>query len=70
MIPPRHRSVVLSLYTTINYVLYMIVCGIVGLGATLGSWRFSIIILGILMFMLCLWAFFFVRRRCTIINAD
>lgn len=70
MIPPRHRSVVLSLYTTINYVLYMIVCGIVGLGATLGSWRFSIIILGILMFMLCSWAFFFVRRRCTIINAD
>lgn len=64
MIPPRHRSVVLSFYTTINYILYMIVCGIVGLGATLGSWRYSIFILGGLMLALGVWAIVFMRGRC------
>ncbi len=64
MIPGRYRSVVLSLYTTFSYVLYMIVCGIVGLGATLGSWRYSIIILGGMMLVLCGWATFVMRDRC------
>lgn len=64
MIPPRHRSVVLSFYTTINYILFMIVCGIIGLGATLGSWRYSIFILGGLMLVLCGWAIVFMRGRC------
>ena len=66
MIPVRHRSVMLSLYTTINYVMYMVVCGIVGFGSTLGSWRFSIMILGGLMLVVCMWALLFLRRRCTI----
>ncbi|MBQ8294014.1 MAG: MFS transporter [Alphaproteobacteria bacterium] len=65
MVPARHRSVVLSLYTTINYLLYMLVCGIVGLGATLGSWRYSIFILGGLMLGLCAWAIVSLRGRCT-----
>ena len=64
MIPLGHRSVVLSLYTTLMYIVYMIVCGIIGLGATLGSWRYSIIILGIMMAVLCVWAMVHVRNRC------
>ena len=68
IIPTPYRSVVLSLYTTVNYVLYMIVCGIVGLGATLGSWRFSIIILGGLMLCLCVWAILFLRRHCSVLT--
>lgn len=64
IIPTRHRSVILSLYTSISYILYMIVCGIVGLGATLGSWRYSIFILGGLMFVLGIWAIVFMRPRC------
>ncbi len=64
MIPLGHRSVVLSLYTTLMYIVYMIVCGIIGLGATLGSWRYSIIILGIMMAVLCVWAMVRVRNRC------
>ena len=62
----RYRSVVLSLYTTINYVLYMLVCGIVGLGASLGSWRYSIFILGGLMIGLGLYAKIFVRNTCRV----
>lgn len=64
MIPLGHRSVVLSLYTTLMYIVYMIVCGIIGLGATLGSWRYSIIILGIMMVVLYVWAMVHVRNRC------
>lgn len=66
MIPLGHRSVVLSLYTTLTYIVYMLVCGIIGLGANLGSWRYSIAILGIMEFILCLWALFSIRRRCTL----
>ena len=64
LIPPRYRSIALSFYTTINYVIYMVVCGIVGLGATLGSWRYSIFILGGLMIALGMWAMLFLRGRC------
>ena len=64
LIPTRHRSVILSLYTTLTYLVYIAVCGIIGLGAQLGSWRYSIAILGVLMLMLCAWSVVYVRRRC------
>lgn len=66
MIPTRHRSTVLSLYTTLTYLVYMVVCGIIGLGASLGSWRFSIIILGMMLILLMVWASVFVRRKCVL----
>lgn len=66
MISSRHRSVVLSLYTTVNYSVYIAVCGVVGLGSLLGSWRFSVVILGAMMMMLCLWGFLVVNDKCKI----
>lgn len=70
MLPVAYRSIVLSVYTTINYLIYIGVCGVVGLGSTLGSWRFSIIILGVLMLILMAGAFLFVRPRCKIRAGD
>ena len=64
MVPTSSRSVVLSLYTTLMYLVYMAVCGIIGLGSLLGSWRYSILILGALTLCVCSWAMLFVRRRC------
>ena len=65
LIPSRHRSVVLSFYTTITHVVYMAVCGIIGLGGSLGSWRFSFMILGAMMLLLCAWSvYLYSRRRC------
>ncbi|MBQ1997488.1 MAG: MFS transporter [Alphaproteobacteria bacterium] len=64
MIPSRHRSVVLSLYTTVSYLIYIVVCGIIGLGSMLGSWRYSIIILGAMMLLLFLWGNLFLQKRC------
>jgi MFS family permease len=66
MIPSRHRSVVLSLYTTVSYLIYIAVCGIIGLGSMLGSWRYSIVILGAMMLMLYLWGMLFLQKRCNI----
>ena len=64
MVPTSSRSVVLSLYTTLTYLVYMAVCGVIGLGSLLGSWRYSIFILGVLTLCVCAWAMLFVRRRC------
>ena len=70
MIPPSHRSVVLSLYTTLTYIVYMLVCGVIGLGAKIGDWRYSIGILGIMMMVVCVWAFTRVLSRCRLPSVD
>ena len=66
MIPLGHRSVVLSLYTTLMYVIYIVVCGIIGLGAKFGSWAFSIFILGVMMLVICGWAIVQLRTKCVL----
>lgn len=66
MIPPTNRSIVLSLYTTITYLVYMGVCGVIGLGSLLGSWRYSIMILGVMELIVCIWGAFFVRKKCSL----
>ena len=70
MIPLGHRSVVLSLYTTLMYLVYVIVCGIIGLGGQIGSWAISIFVLGVLMIALCAWALLWVRPRCALPAVD
>ena len=66
MIPSRHRSVVLSLYTTVSYLIYIAVCGIIGLGSMLGSWRYSIVVLGAMMLILFLWGNLFLQKQCDV----
>ena len=64
MIPVRHRSVVLSLYTTLTYLVYIIICGIIGLGGNIGSWRYSIFIQGVLVVFIGIWAATRIRNKC------
>ena len=64
LIPTRHRSVVLSLFTTLTYLVYMAVCAIIGIGATIGSWRYSIWALGMIVVAICVWALTYVRKKC------
>lgn len=66
IIPRRNRTIVLSLYTTLTYLVYICVCVIIGLGSNLGSWRYSIMILGALLVVLCAWGIVFMRKRCKI----
>jgi MFS family permease len=70
MIPKRHRSVVLSLYTTLMYIIYMAVCGIIGLGGSLGSWRYSIMIQGLLMIAVFVWAIKSLYKKCPLADEN
>lgn len=61
--PSRNRMEILSFYSVADQATYMIVCLIIGLGSLMGSWRYSVMIMAILLASLGFWALVFVRRR-------
>ena len=61
-VPARYRSVMLSVYTTLNHAMYIGICVLIGWGGEMGSWRYSICILGALLTMLGLGALVAPRR--------
>ena len=65
-LPPRYRSVILSLYSIGDNIIYIGTCLVVGLGGMLGSWRYSVMILGMILIGVGLWALLCVRGRCAI----
>ncbi len=66
MLPPRYRSVILSLHSMGTHIVYIGTCVIIGLGGTMGSWRYSILILGIILCGIGLGATTLIRNRCAI----
>lgn len=67
-LPPSYRSVILSLYSIGDNIVYVGTCVLIGFGGTLGSWRYSILMLGAILVGLGLWALLFIRDRCAIGN--
>lgn len=65
-LPQSYRSVILSLYSIGDNIIYVGTCFLIGLGGTLGSWRYSILILGALLVGIGLWALLFIRDRCAV----
>lgn len=65
-VPTKYRSVILSLYSIGDNIIYIGTCLIIGLGGMLGSWRYSVMILGTILIMVGLWALLFVRDKCAI----
>lgn len=63
-LPTTYRSVILSLYSIGDNIIYIGTCIIIGLGGMLGSWRYSILILGMMMVVVGLWALLFIRDKC------
>lgn len=61
--PSRNRMEILSFYSIADQATYMVVCLIIGLGSLMGSWRYSIMIMAILLVSLGFWALVFLRRR-------
>jgi len=61
--PSGNRMEILSFYSIADQATYMCICLIIGLGSLMGSWRFSIMIMAILLAMLGFWALVFMRRR-------
>ena len=65
-LPPRYRSVILSLYSIGDNLIYIGTCLVIGLGGMLGSWRYSVMILGMILIGIGLWAMLFIRDKCAI----
>ncbi len=65
-IPTTYRSVILSLYSIGDNIIYIGTCLIIGLGGMLGSWRYSILLLGMTLIGIGLWALLFVRDKCAV----
>ena len=68
-IPSKYRSVILSLYSIGDNIIYIGTCLIIGLGGMLGSWRYSILLLGVILIGIGLWAVLFIRNKCEISDA-
>ncbi len=67
-VPTAYRSVILSLYSIGDNIIYIGTCLVIGLGGMLGSWRYSILALGMILIGIGLWALLVIRDRCSIAN--
>lgn len=63
MTPSQNRMEVLSFYNIADQGTYLVMCLVVGLGSTLGGWRYSIAIMAVLLGMLSLVGLVFMRRH-------
>lgn len=67
-LPQSYRAVILSLYSIGDNIIYVFTCLLIGLGGTMGSWRYSVLILGAILVGIGFWALLFIRDRCGIAN--
>ena len=67
-VPTTYRSVILSLYSIGDNLIYIGTCLVIGLGGMLGSWRYSIMILGMILIGVGLWALIGIRDKCALAN--
>lgn len=65
-VPSSYRSVILSLYSIGDNIIYIGTCLVIGLGGTLGSWRYSVLALGMILIGVGLWALLFVKDKCAV----
>ncbi len=63
-LPSNYRSVILSLYSIGDNIVYIVTCLLIGLGGTMGSWRYSIFILGAIIVLIGMWALLFIKNKC------
>lgn len=67
-LPQVYRSVILSIFSIGDNIIYIFTCLLIGLGGTMGSWRYSILILGAILIFIGLWALLCIRDRCSLQN--
>lgn len=62
--PTQYRMEILSIYSIADQMTYMFVCLVIGLGSMIGggTWRYSVMVLGIMLAMVGIWALGFARR--------
>ena len=65
-VPTTQRTIMLSIYSITDNIVYILLCLIMGIGGTLGSWRYSILWVGAMLIMVGVWALVFVGNKCAI----
>ena len=65
-VPTTHRTVMLSVYSMSDNMFYMLMCLVMGLGGSLGSWRYSMFAIGTIEICIGLWALLFIGDKCSI----
>lgn len=63
-IPTQYRCILLSFHSLGANIANILVCLTIGLGGTLGSWRYGILILGMILIWIAIWAAIFVGTHC------
>lgn len=62
-IPSKQRPIMLSVYSIGDNIFYIGTCLIIGFGESLGSWKYSIFILGLILIATGLWSLCFMKRE-------
>lgn len=65
-VPSTYRSVMLSIYSIADQIMYMSALLVIGLGGSMGSWRYSSLFLGMICVAIGIWAILFVKDRCAV----
>jgi sugar phosphate permease len=56
----------LALFSIGENITYIVTCLLIGLGGTLGSWRYSLMFIGGVLVLIGLWALVYIKDRCAI----
>ena len=67
-VPPAYRTAVLSVYNVIDKSFYVILCLVMGFGGSLGSWRYGVMAVGIMIICVGLWALTVIGNQCSTTN--
>lgn len=65
-LPPSQRTVMLSIFSMTDNIVYILMCLLMGLGGSFGSWRYSILGVGAILIGIGVWALLFVGDKCAI----
>ena len=65
-LPSSYRSVILALFSIGENITYIITCLLIGLGGTMGSWKYSIMFIGAILVLIGAWALMYIKDRCSI----
>jgi hypothetical protein len=65
-VPSGHRTVMLSVYSMMDNLFYILMCLVMGFFGSFGSWRYSMLAIGIIEVCVGLWALVFVGNRCAV----
>ena len=69
-VPTTQRTVMLSIYSMSDNMVYMLMCLVMGIGGSFGSWRYSMLAIGTIEVAVGMWALLFIGDKCALRNVN